>query len=165
MPETNLSTLKSLAMDLSATREKKKQLETELGDINGRIKKLEENDINHLMLDLGISEVTIDDLEIRRGVVFRGGVSKHSSPDAFEYLFETNNDGALKKQLVIDMDAQPNAQAVLEMHNVQYTTEYSIHHMTLSSILKELFEAGKLSTDDIEKHSIYIQPQIKIKSK
>ena len=78
-------------------------------------------------------------------------------------MFDSNNDGALKKHLIVDLEAYPRAGFVLMEHDIEYETEYSIHHATLSSIIKELVESGQFSTDDIERYSVYVQPQIKIK--
>jgi hypothetical protein len=54
---------------------------------------------------------------------------------------------------------------LLDEENIPYKVEYSIHHMTLSSIIKELVEAGKFTTEDIDKYSVYVQPQIRVKQK
>ena len=117
------------------------------------------------MEDMGLSDVTVDGVRIRRGVVFRGGVTSHSDKDAFKYLFDSHNDGALKQQLIVDLSEYPKLPELLHEMGTNYKIQYSIHHMTLSSILKELFADGKLSTEDFERYSIYAQPQIKVEVK
>ena len=64
-----------------------------------------------------------------------------------------------------DVFCVPDATTFLDRVGIGYVIQYSIHHMTLSSILKELVTEGKLSTEDFEKYSIYAQPQIKVEMK
>lgn len=155
--------VKELAQQLASAREEKKVYEDKIKDINSTIKNLEETKLNNLMLELGISKVSLDDMDISRSVVFRGGYTKHSDPEAFQFLYDSHNDGALKKHIIVDLEAYPRAGLVLEENGIKYTEEYSIHHATLSSIIKELVEAGQFTTDDIDKYSVYVQPQIKVK--
>ena len=161
----SLRDVKEKALELYDLREKKKSLDTELKSINESIRGLEEHALNSLMEDMGITDVTVDDVHIKRGTIFRGGVTSHTDKDAFKYLFDSHNEGALKQELIVDLSKYPELPAILDKTGVEYTRKYSIHHMTLSSILRELFSEGSLSTDDFEKYSIYAQPQIKVETK
>lgn len=161
--DSQLSKVHELADELVSAREMKKQYEDKLKDINSQIKDIEENKLNNLLLDLGINKISLDDMDISKSVVFRGGYTKHSDPAAFQFLYDSHNDGALKKHIIVDLEAYPRAGFVLMENGIRYTEEYSIHHATLSSIIKELVEAGKFTTDDIDKYSVYVQPQVKIK--
>lgn len=155
--------VRQLAEHLYEIRARKKELEDGIKTCNEEIKKIEEGTLNEAMLDLGISRVTLDDMDITKSVVFRGGYTKHEDPEAFKFLFDSNNDGALKKHIIVDLEQYPRAGFVLMENDIEYKTEYSIHHATLSSIIKELVDAGQFSTDDIDKYDVYVQPQIKIK--
>ena len=152
-----------LALQLSQLREQKKEAEEHVKKLNEEIKKVEEKTLAPLMDEQLVSKISINDLDISKSLVYRGGCTKHYDKDAFKYLFDSNNEGALKQLLIVDYAACPLADAVLTEAGIPFTTEYSIHHATLSSILKELVESGKFSTEDIEKYSVYIQPQIKVK--
>lgn len=161
----SLELIKEKALELKGLRAKKEELNDSIKTVNEGIKTLEEKQIPSMMDDLGVSDITIDGVKVKRGVVFRGGVTKHTDKDAFKYLFDSHNDGALKQVISIDLTQNPQAQEVLDELNIPYSVEYSIHHMTLSSILKELVGDGKLTTDDFDKYSIYAQPQIKVETK
>lgn len=161
----SLELIKEKALELKGLRAKKEELNDSIKTVNEGIKTLEEKQIPSMMDDLGVSDITIDGVKVKRGVVFRGGVTKHTDKDAFKYLFDSHNDGALKQVISIDLTQNPQAQEILDELNIPYSVEYSIHHMTLSSILKELVGDGKLTTDDFDKYSIYAQPQIKVETK
>lgn len=153
----------SLAKELDDLRNQKKEAEEYVKKINEQIRKVEEKELAPLMDEQLVSKISINDLDISKSLVYRGSCTKHYDKDAFKYLFDSDNEGALKQLLIVDIAAYPLADAVLTEANIPFTTEYSIHHATLSSILKELIEAGKFSTEDIEKYSVYIQPQVKVK--
>lgn len=153
----------SLANELKVLRESKKEAEEYVKKINSDIKNIEEKKLAQLMDEQQVSKISIQDLDISKSLVYRGGYTKHSDRDAFKFLFDSDNQGALHQYLIVDLAECPGAEFILQDQEVPYKTEYSIHHATLSSILKELIESGKLSTDDIEKYNIYIQPQIKVK--
>lgn len=161
----SLRDVKEKALELKDLREQKESLNSRLKAINEDIRGLEEHTLSSLMDDMGITDVTVDDVHVRRGVVFRGGVTSHTNKDTFKYLFDSHNEGALKQELIVDLAKYPELPAILERTGVEYVRRYSIHHMTLSSILKDLFAEGVLSTEDFEKYSIYAQPQIKVETK
>lgn len=157
--------IKELATQLVEARTCKVQLEQQVKDINKVIKDIEEKELSSLLDEQGISKISIEDMDISKSLVFRGGYTKHTDPEAFQFLFDSDNDGALKQHLIVDLSTCPRAPFELDEKDIPYTIEYSIHHATLSSILKELVESGKFTTDDIEKYSVYVQPQVKIKMK
>lgn len=161
----SLKEIKEEALELRDLRMQKDSLNSQLKEINESIKDLEEHKLDSAMEDMGLSDVTVDGVRIRRGIVFRGGVTSHSDKDAFKYLFDSHNEGALKQQLIVDLSEYPKLPELLHEMEINYKIQYSIHHMTLSSILKELFADGKLSTEDFERYSIYAQPQIKVEVK
>lgn len=166
----SLEEIKGSALELKDLRDKKETLSNELKDINDSIREIEEHRLSTMMDDEGISDVTIDGVHVRRGVIFRGGITTSTDSDSFKFLFDTNNDKALKKKLVIDIEGvDPSVlntiKETLSLLNVGYEISYSIHHMTLSSIIKELVTDGKLSTEDFDKFRIYAQPQIKVEMK
>lgn len=161
----SLQEIKEEALKLKQLRDEKDELNSALKDINDKIRTIEEYELSSLMENEGIQDVTVDNVHIKRGVVFRGGVTSHEDKDAFKYLFDTHNDGALKKKLIIDLESYPDIARTLDYMGIKYTINYSIHHMTLSSLLKELVMEGKLSTEDFDTYSIYAQPQIKVEIK
>lgn len=161
----SLEELKADALKLKDLRDQKDSLNTQLKEINESIRSLEEYQMDSMMSDMGLSDVTVDGVHIKRGVVFRGGVTSHSDKDAFKYLFDSHNDGALKQVAMVDLAVHPEVVDLLERAGIAYKIQYSIHHMTLSSILKELVLDGKLSTADFDTYNIYAQPQIKVEIK
>ena len=155
--------IKELATQLIDARLEKANLENQVKEINKKIKDIEENKLSSLLDEQCISKITIDEMDIAKSLVFRAPYTKHTDPGAFQLLFDSNNGDALKQHLIVDLADCPHAPIELDVKRIPYKIEYSIHHATFSSILKELAEAGKLSTDDIEKYSIYVQPQVRIK--
>ena len=117
------------------------------------------------MDDLGLSDVTINGVQVKRGVIFRGNITTSTNKNDFQFLFDTENEGALKQMILIDISTikASYVQGILDEHFIPYEIKYTIHHATLSSILKDLVENGKLSTEDFDKFRIYAQPQIKVK--
>lgn len=160
---TDVEQIKDLATQLINARTEKATLENQIKEINKKIKDIEEDKLSSLLDEQGISKITIEEMDIAKSLVFRCPYTKHTDPDAFKLLFESNNGDALKQHLIVDLQDCPHAPIELDVKGIPYKIEYSIHHATLSSILKELAESGKLSTDDIEKYSIYVQPQVRIK--
>lgn len=158
----SLEQVKEEALELRELRSQKDSLNAQLKSINEQIKDVEEHKLDGLMSDMGVTDVTVDGVHIRRGVVFRGGVTSHTDKDAFKYLFDSHNEGALHQDLIVDLANYPELPGILQDMGIDFNIKYSIHHMTLSSILKELFAAGKLSTEDFDTYSIYAQPQIKV---
>ena len=152
-----------LATKLDNLRTQKKETEEYLKKINEQIHQIEEKELAPLMDEQLVSKISINDLDISKSLAYRGGCTKAHDKEAFKYLFDSNNEGALKQLLIVDYAACPLADAVLADADIPYQTEYSINYMTLGSILKELVESGKFSTDDIDKYGVYIQPQIKVK--
>lgn len=160
-----LQEIKACALELKDLRSQKEALTSELKQVDDSIRNLEERRLDAMMSDEGLSDVTIDGVRINRGVVFRGGVTSHTDKDAFKYLFDTNNEGALTQMAMVDLASQPDALARLDAAGIAYEIKYTIHHMTLSAILKQLVADGKLSTEDFDKYSIYAQPRIKVELK
>lgn len=161
----SLQEIKESALRLKNLRDKKDSLTQQLKDVNNDIRSIEEYELSGSLEDLGISDVTIDNVHIKKGVIFRGGVTSHTDREAFQYLFDSNNEGALKQKIVVDLARYPGVGELLSKSGIGYETQYTIHHMTLSSILKELVADGKISTEDFDKYSIYAQPQIKVEMK
>lgn len=161
----SLEEIKAEALKLKALRDRKDSLMHELKEVNESISASEEHTLDSLMEDAGVSDVTVDGVRIKRGAIFRGGVTSSSERDKFKFLFDTDNDGALKKKIIINLDDYPNLPDILQKKEVEFEINYSIHHMTLSSIIQELVSEGHLSTEDFDKYSIYAQPRIKVEMK
>lgn len=161
----SLEKIKEEALELKKLRDEKESLNEQLKDVNERIREIEEFTLSTSLDEEGISDVTIDGVQIKKGLIFRGGCTKSNSKDVFQYLFDTDNEGALKQHIIIDLAAHPELPDYLSNSGVRYEVAYSIHHMTLSSILKDLVAEGKLTTEDFEKYKIYPQPQIKVNIK
>lgn len=163
----SLETIKANALKLKELRDKKSSLNDELSEVNSQIRDLEEFKLDADMENLGLSDITIDGIQIKRGVVFRGNVTTSTDKNDFEFLFDSNNDGALHQMLMVDIsEVDPDfLKRILDNNQIPYEIKYTIHHATLSSILKELVGEGKLSTSDFEKYKIYAQPQIKVTTK
>lgn len=160
-----IETLHEYASRLFEYRQDKKRLEEELTKLNSQIKDIEEHKLNDLMNNEGINGISLDDFDVSRTLIFRCGYTKHTDKDAFKFLFDSDNDGALKQLAIVDIATCPQVQYIFDKYAIPYKIEYSIHHATLSSIIKELVATGQFSTEDIEKYNVYVQPQIKVKMK
>lgn len=155
--------IKDLALALKSKREEKKALEEELEALNEEIKEIEEHKLNDLLLDNGLSELTIGDVKVKRSETYRGKTSSNNKED-FDFLFDTNNGGAVKQELVVDIaNCEDEVVDLLSKANILYSKKYSVHWATMSSIISGLIENGDFSSEDIEKHKIYIQPKIAVK--
>lgn len=161
----SLEEIREEALKLKTLRDEKDSLNERLKEINEGIKNIEEHTLSQSLDDEGISDVTVNGVHVKKGVVFRSGYTKSSNKDTFQYLFDTDNEGALKQQIVIDLANHEGVPELLQTMEIPFDIVYSIHHMTLSSILKELVADGKISTEDFEKYHIYAQPQIKVEIK
>lgn len=159
----DINKVRELAEQLLEARASKKEYEEKLKQINKDIKDIEEKELAGLLDELCVSKLSVANMDITKSVVFRPGYTKHSDPEAFQFLFDTNNDGALKKRIIVNLEDYPALPIDLDVKGINYEIEYSIHHATLGSIIKELVEAGKFSIDDIMKYDVYVQPQVKIK--
>jgi hypothetical protein len=158
--------IKKLAEDLKDKREKKKALEEELDVLSTEIKVIEEHTLNDLLLDSGLANLTVDDLVIKRSEVYRGKTTSEEKSD-FDYLFDSNNGGAVKQEIIINIGDnacdEEDVTALLSKAGIDYKKKYSIHHGTLSSIIRLLLEEGVLSSEDLVENCIYIQPKIAVK--
>lgn len=161
----SLEQIRQEALELKKLRDEKDSLNERLKEINEGIRNLEEFTLNASLEEAGISDVTLNGVHIKKGVVFRGGYTKSNDKETFQYLFDTDNEGALKQQIVIDLAKHSELPVILKNNGIEYEIVYSIHHMTLSSILKDLVAEGKLSTEDFDKYHVYAQPQIKVEMK
>ena len=165
MRDKEIDLVKALANDLADAREEKKSLEERLKKVNEAIKNIEEHSLSDALDNMGITKVQLDDMDISKSFAYRGACVKSNKKDAFDFLFDSDNEGALKQRLIIDLSVYPEMGSMLDEIGIEYSTEYSIHHATLGSIIKELVETGEFSTDDIEKYHVYVQPQIRVKRK
>lgn len=155
--------IKKLAEDLKDKREKKKALEEELEALTDEIREIEEHTLNDLLLDSGLVDLTVDNLKIKRSEVYRGKTSSDNKED-FDFLFDTNNGGAVKQELIVNIaDCEDKVTDLLQKAGIEFNKKFSVHHATLSSIVRLLVEEGEFSSEDIEKHKIYIQPKIAVK--
>lgn len=162
---SDMKQVHDLAKELQDLRDNKKELEEKIKEYNEQIKDIEENTLAPLLDDLGVEKVSLDDMDVTRRTAFRGRCGKTTDPKDLQYLFDTNNDGALNKLVIVNLEAFPRTPFVLMENGIDCRIEYSIHPATLGSIIRELVEAGKLSPADIEKYHIYMQPQVSIKRK
>lgn len=161
----SLEEIKEDALKLKKLRDEKDQLNDRLKMLNESIKDIEEYTLSRSLDEAGISDITLNNVHIKKSLIFRGGYTKSNDKDDFKFLFDTNNEGALKQQVVVDLGQNPEFPSLLEKYHIPYEIVYSVHHMTLSSILKELVNEGKISTEDFERYNIYAQPQIKVEVK
>ena len=86
----SLEEIKAEALKLKALRDRKDSLMHELKEVNESISASEEHTLDSLMEDAGVSDVTVDGVRIKRGAIFRGGVTSSSERDKFKFLFDTD---------------------------------------------------------------------------
>lgn len=156
--------IKKQAKDLQSNRAKVKALEEKIDKLKKDGSQIEK-ELFSLMEDDGMAKATLDDIEVSRKITFRGSVLKHTDKEAFKYLTDSNNEDALKQQILIDLTTNDKDEVVniLEENGVDFEVAYSIHHATLSSLLGQLVADGKLTTEDFEKYSIFCQNQVTVK--
>jgi len=152
------------AKALQKNRAEVKALEEKIDKLKKDGTKVEASLYNLMEAD-GMAKATLGDIEVSRKITFRGSVLKHTDKDAFKYLFDSENDGALKQQILVDLTVEDKDYVVetLTEAGIDFETSYTIHHATLSSILGQLVMTGKLSTEDFEKYNVFSQNQVTVK--
>jgi len=149
--------------------EELEELESELAQLDVETKKLKARvdmimlkEIPTMLDEAGVEEIKVGNYKVKNGVIYRSNITKANQEAAFQFLYDTDNDGIIKKTLTINPEQIDKAEAVLRTHKVEFDRELKVDNRTLGRVVRELVEDGRMSTDDMEKFSIYIQPDVKI---
>lgn len=160
-----LTLLQTESKKLLALKSEQEELKNQLSEVNSLVKQKEEVDIPYIMDSLDVNKISFNDMDITKSIKYRSNITKSNQLTAFEYLKNSNNEAAIKKIITIDFNNNPAIIKLLDENNIVYDITQSVHHATLSKIITELIEEGKLSTEEFETFSIYAQSSIKIKVK
>lgn len=150
----------------------KTKLENEVERLD-ELKKAKEKRINEIMLkeipemmdDADVQEIVVGDYKVKAGVIYRSSITKANQEDAFKFLYDTQNEGIIKKNLIICAEQIEDAEALLQQNEIAFEKDLRVDNRVLGRVVRELVEDGKMGTDDMEKFSVYIQPDIKITAK
>lgn len=150
----------------------KTKLENEVERLD-ELKKAKEKRINEIMLkeipemmdDADVQEIVVGDYKVKAGVIYRSSITKANQEDAFKFLYDTQNEGIIKKNLIICAEQIEDAEAILQQNEIAFEKDLRVDNRVLGRVVRELVEDGKMNTDDMDKFSVYIQPDIKITAK
>ena len=138
------------------------QLDVETKKLKARVDMIMLKEIPTMLDEAGVEEIKVGNYKVKNGVIYRSNITKANQEAAFQFLYDTDNDGIIKKTLTINPEQIDKAEAVLRTHKVEFDRELKVDNRTLGRVVRELVEDGRMSTDDMEKFSIYIQPDVKI---
>lgn len=115
--------------------------------------------------DNDIEDITIEDFKVKLGYTYKGNITSTQDKENFKYLYDTSNEGCIKKKAIIDLDRYPEVVAQLKEIGVNDVEEkYDVHHMTLSSTLKQLIESGEMTAEQMEIYNVYKKPKLTVKT-
>ena len=119
-------------------------------------------EIPEMLDDAGVEEIKVGDYKVKNGVIYRSNITKANQKEAFQFLYDTDNGGIVKKVITINPEMIDDAETLLQGAGVSFETELKVDNRVLGRVVRELVEEGKMSTDDMDKFSIYVQPDVKI---
>lgn len=137
-------------------------LSLQIGEKKARVERIMDKEIPDMMDEAGVSEIKVEGYKVKNGIVYRSNITKANAPAAFKFLYDTNNEGIIKKNILIDEEQLDIAEKLLKAAKVTFTTELKVDNRTLGRVVRELVEAGKMNTEDMEKFSLFTQPDVKI---
>jgi len=166
--KTQIQEITEKAIELKNLLASKKEIENLLSSKQELIDNSERTVLPDLLDEAGIKSIVTDNIQLQYDTIFRTNVTKATSKSAFDYLYKNQIDGILKKQLIIDITTLDDKVLISLKNNLDkvgcsYNESYEAHYATLSKVLKELYEDGKISSEEFDNFNIYLQPKISIK--
>ena len=119
-------------------------------------------EIPEMLEEADVDEIKVGDYKVKNGVIYRSNITKANQSEAFQFLYDTDNGGIVKKSITINPEMIDDAETILRDAGVSFETELKVDNRVLGRVVRELVEDGKMSTDDMDKFSIYVQPDVKI---
>ena len=148
--------------ELEELEQELSQLDTETKKVKARVDIIMNKEIPMMLDDAGVEEIKVGPYKVKNGVIYRSNITKANQESAFQFLYDTDNDGIIKKTLTINPEQIDKAIAALKTHKIEFDTELKVDNRVLGRVVRELVEEGRMSTDDMEKFSIFVQPDVKI---
>ena len=155
----DLSVVRKAAVTLRDNYLVKNDLENQLKEINSRIVNIERNELPDLFSKAKISSLTVEAdgnhpaFVAKRETVYNAKIPDEQRQEAFQW-FEANGHGDLDKSVIIITfgSVLPSALACygyIEKANIEYTTNESVHHMTLKAFVKREVTSGHIIPHDL----------------
>lgn len=119
-------------------------------------------EIPEMLEEADVDEIKVGDYKVKNGVIYRSNITKANQKEAFQFLYDSDNGGIVKKVITINPEMIDEAEAILRDAEVIFETELKVDNRVLGRVVRDLVEDGKMSTDDMDKFSIYVQPDVKI---
>jgi hypothetical protein len=147
-PATVLNTVAQWAERLRAQSVLVARLEAELTIEQGKLARLELEQVPEAMAEAGLTDLGLEDgsrLVVKSDI--KVSVSVANRPAAYDWLRSTGNEMAVRQTLEVDMrplTPKEKTQLVeaLEARHAEAVMSETVHHSTLKSIVSHALEAG-----------------------
>lgn len=143
-----LAQIAETARDIRAAERLVEAKEKELKEAQNALEHLQKTVMVDLMETAGQKKLTtIDGLEVEIVPMMRGTPSKENQPKAYAWLREHKHGGIIKSEVVADLgkgDTEKVKKALDALAKLKITAKAkeSVHHQTLSALVRELLARG-----------------------
>lgn len=150
MSEGGVQRAVALARVLLAAKKRVEELETQLDAAKADVRRLEQEDLPDLMMELGLTSFKLEDgssVEIQNDVVC--GISEERRAAAHAWLVANNFGGLIKTEVVARFGKGDRDAAVACAEAIGGELKESVHSATLKSFVKERMAAGQAIPFDL----------------
>ena len=143
-----LATIAQTARDVRAAEKLVEEREKALKEAQNALEHLQKTVLVDLMETAGQKKLTtIDGFEVEVIPMMRGTPSKDNQPKAYAWLRENKHGGIIKSEVVADCgkgdpEKIKKAMAALAKLKITAKAKESVHHQTLSALVRELLARG-----------------------
>lgn len=158
-----------LAVKMLGVQSEIDRLEEELAAKKRAFRELNEVTIPEKMMEMGITEVTLDDdTKLTMRQYYSAKISPEREEEAFAWLTANGHDGIIKSKVNCsfgrgDEETRKEEQLVRMLDNAEipYDRKRGVHHSTLKAFVREQIESGQNFPQTL--FGVYIGNQIKIR--
>ena len=146
--DNNLGSLRQLAEELQTVQRDRLEAETLLKALKERERQISESDLPLAMQEIGMNDFTLTDgKKVAKKTVYRGHIRQDNMLEALEYLNSQGYQDAMKNEL--KASTSPNMpqsefkeiqKLLRENFGVEFDQKLSIHHSTMSAVIRKLQE-------------------------
>lgn len=162
---SELSEISKLVAWREELLQQQQNTETELGQINQKIKNLEEVEIPDAMLAVGLTKLVTDKgVEVKLEKYYGAKIKPEYSEAAHDWLEERGLSSMIKNDFLVSLDRgdHDKAQALAEkLNGTPYTRKESVHPSTLKAWVRTTIESGGEVPTDL--FGVFIGNTIKTK--
>lgn len=154
--QDSLRTIRKMGAALQELEKEKLKHEQKLEEINSNIKRIQTETLPDLMEELGIDSLKLaDGTEIKKALFYSASIPDERWAEFVAWAENTRNDAMIKREIRVegtrhDKSAFEAAQKLLKDAKIQFKDVNAIHHATLKSLVKELYEKGQKVPDCIK---------------